>query len=123
MALAAGTRLGRYEIRSSLGVGGMGEVYLAEDKQLLRTVAIKILPADFVSDAQRVRRFAQEARTASGLNHPNIVTIYEIELTGQQPYIVSEYVEGVTLRGYMKHRRIDLEKALDFALQTTSALA
>nr|MBA3716548.1 protein kinase [Pyrinomonadaceae bacterium] len=78
MALAAGTRLGRYEIRSQLGAGGMGEVYLARDTtELERAVAVKVLPAELAADPERMRRFVQEAKTASSLNHPNIVTIHE----------------------------------------------
>ena len=123
MALAAGTVLGRYEIRSPLGAGGMGEVYLAQDTQLGRTVAVKILPPDLVSDQQRIHRFVQEARTASALNHPNILTIYEIQLEGPQPYIVTEHIEGVTLRDFMASKRIGLRQALNFALQITGALA
>jgi serine/threonine protein kinase len=79
LTLAAGTRLGRYEIRSKIGEGGMGEVYLAEDTRLDRKVALKLLPAEVATDNKRMSRFVQEAKTASGLNHPNIITIYEIE--------------------------------------------
>ena len=82
MTLAAGTRLGRYEIRATIGAGGMGEVYLAQDTQLDRTVALKILPANLAADRQRMQRFIQEAKAASGLNHPNILPVYEI---GQAP--------------------------------------
>jgi serine/threonine-protein kinase len=123
MALDAGTVLGRYEIRGPLGSGGMGEVYLAEDKQLGRTVALKILPADLTSDQQRMHRFAQEARTASSLNHPNILTIHEIELGGPQPFIVTEHIEGMTLRDYMISKRMSFGQALSFALQIAGALA
>ena len=123
MTLAAGTILGRYEIRSPLGAGGMGEVYLAEDTQLGRTVALKILPADLVSDQQRIHRFVQEARTASALNHPNILTIYEIELKGPQPFIVTEHIEGVTLRDYIAGKGVSLRQGLNFAMQITGALA
>jgi eukaryotic-like serine/threonine-protein kinase len=79
MAIVAGTRLGRYEIRSQLGAGGMGEVYLAQDTKLERVVALKVLPAELASDQSRMRRFVQEARTASSLSHPNVAHIYEIE--------------------------------------------
>ena len=77
--LSPGTKLGRYEIRSQIGAGGMGEVYLAHDTNLERTVALKILPANLAADRQRMQRFIREARAASGLNHPNILTIHEIE--------------------------------------------
>ena len=123
MALAAGTLLGRYEIRGPLGSGGMGEVYLAEDTQLGRAVALKILPADLTSDPQRMHRFAQEARTASALNHPNILTIHEIALEGPQPFIVTEHIEGMTLRDYLIIKRMSFGQALNFALQTAGALA
>jgi eukaryotic-like serine/threonine-protein kinase len=123
MALDAGTLLGRYEIRGPLGSGGMGEVYLAEDTQLGRTVALKILPADLTSDQQRMHRFAQEARTASALNHPNILTIHEIVLEGPHPFIVTEHIEGMTLRDYMISRRMNFGQALGFTVQTASALA
>src|SRR3989442_502531 len=97
MTLGAGTRLGRYEIRSQLGAGGMGEVYLAWDRQLDRDVALKILPAEVAADPQRLRRFHQEARAASALNHPHIAHIYEIgELEGQH-FIAMEYVDGLPL--------------------------
>jgi serine/threonine protein kinase len=79
MAIVAGTRLGRYEIRSQLGAGGMGEVYLAQDTKPERVVALKVLPAELASDQSRMRRFVQEARTASSLSHPNVAHIYEIE--------------------------------------------
>src|SRR5215472_10616025 len=105
MTLAAGTLLGRYRIRSSLGAGGMGEVYLAEDTQLGRTVALKILPADLLSNQKHIHRFLQEARTASALNHPNIVTIHEIVLSGPRPFMVTEYIDGMNLRIYLAHRK------------------
>src|SRR5687767_7013418 len=105
MTLAAGTRLGRYEIRSPLGAGGMGEVYLARDMRLERTVALKILPSALASDEERMRRFAQEAKAAAALNHPNIAHIYEIGESDGTHFISMEYVEGVTLG-----EKIHLEK-------------
>ena len=87
MTLAAGTHLGRYEIRSKIGAGGMGEVYLAMDTELDRTVAIKILPQALAADQQRLQRFIQEAKSASALNHPHILTIYEIGTTGTSRFI------------------------------------
>ena len=98
MTLAAGTKLGRYEIRSKIGEGGMGEVYLARDLELDRTVAIKILPETLASDPQRLQRFIQEARAASALNHPHILTIYEIGVTGSSRFIATEFIDGETLR-------------------------
>jgi serine/threonine-protein kinase len=122
-AFPPGTRFGRYEIRSQLGVGGMGEVYLAEDTRLNRTVALKFLPAEVATDQKRMQRFNQEAHAVSALNHPNIITIYEIEQDAPIPYITTEYIEGVTLRDRMSQGRMKLEEALDVAIQTASALS
>jgi serine/threonine protein kinase len=105
MPLSAGMRLGPYEILSALGTGGMGEVYLGHDSRLRRKVALKLLPARFTADAERVRRFQREAQAASALNHPNIITIYEIGQEGGFCYIVMEFVEGVTLRQKMRPSR------------------
>src|SRR5215470_10746147 len=102
MALTIGTKLGRYEIRSHLGAGGMGEVYLAQDTGLDRKVALKILPDEVAADSDRMKRFVQEAKAASGLNHPNIITIYEIDQSGSTPFIATEFIEGSTLRERMR---------------------
>ena len=123
MTLSAGTRLGRYEIRAPLGKGGMGEVYRAHDPQLGRDVALKILPVDVASDAERMRRFAQEAKAASALNHPNILTIYEVGGADPARFIAAEFVDGVTLRERLAAGPIELDEALDIALQAASALA
>ena len=96
-----GRRIGRYQARSLLGAGGMGEIYLAQDTQLERKVAIKLLPVEFTADAGRVRRFAQEARAVSALNHPNIITIFEIGQEGSTHYIATEFIDGETLRQRM----------------------
>src|SRR5919202_5252660 len=101
MIISPGARLGRYEVRAHIGEGGMGQVYLAQDTQLGRTVALKVLPADVASDQQRMRRFVQEARAASALNHPNILTIYEIGQADSVPFIATEFIEGLTLREHM----------------------
>src|SRR6266446_1978233 len=98
MTLAAGTKLGRYEIRSKIGEGGMGEVYRARDTKLNRDVAIKVLPAAFSQDEDRLRRFEQEAQAASALNHPNILAVYDVGTHDSAPYVVSELLEGETLR-------------------------
>jgi serine/threonine protein kinase/tetratricopeptide (TPR) repeat protein len=123
MTLAPGTRLGRYEIRSKIGVGGMGEVYLADDMLLLRKVALKLLSADLAGDRERKRRFEQEALTASGLNHPNIMTVFEIGEADGLRFIATEYVNGETLRRRMTHNRVDLREALEVAIQVASALS
>ncbi len=122
MALAAGARLGRYEIRSQLGAGGMGEVYLALDTELDRTVAIKILPERLASDQQRLQRFIQEAKSASALNHPHILTIYEIGTTGNSRFIATEFIDGDTLRHRM-NSGIKLVEILEIVSQAASALA
>jgi serine/threonine protein kinase/Flp pilus assembly protein TadD len=123
MTIAAGTRLGRYEIRSPIGKGGMGEVYLARDTQLDRTVALKLLPPDVASDQQRMNRFVREAKATAALSHPNIAHIYEIGEADDVTFIAMEYVEGRTLRQYMKSARIPLDEALYIALQVASALS
>ena len=120
--LSPGTKLGRYEIRSLLGAGGMGEVYLAWDTELDRTVAIKILPENLAGDQQRLRRFVQEAKAASALNHPQILTIHEIGTVGHTPFIASEFIEGVTLRQRI-NEGMKLAEVLDVAIQTAGALA
>jgi len=98
MTLATGTKLGPYEIVAPLGAGGMGEVYRARDTRLGREVAIKVLPESFSKDPDRLRRFEQEARAASQLNHPNIVTVHDFGTHGGAPYVVQELLEGETLR-------------------------
>src|SRR6266849_6046925 len=97
-----GTHLGRYEIRSKIGAGGMGEVYLAQDTRLDRKVALKILPADLAANQDRMRRFVREAKAASALNQPNIITIYEIEQIDSVNFIGTEFIEGETLRQRMR---------------------
>ena len=99
MALESGHRLGRYEVRSLVGAGGMGEVYLAHDTKLERKVALKLLLARYTTSEDRLRRFSQEARAASGLNHPNIVTVHDVDVHDGTHYITTEFVEGETLRG------------------------
>ena len=123
MTLAAGTKLGRYEIRSKIGEGGMGEVYLALDTDLNRTVAIKILPAELASNEQRLRRFIQEAKAASALNHPHIITIHEIGNTADTRFIATEFIDGDTLRHRIQSGSQKLNEVLEIAIQGTSALA
>src|SRR5205823_6351435 len=115
-------QLGPYEILAQLGAGGMGEVYLAKDSRLDRKAALKLLPAEFTQDADRVRRFVQEAKAASALNHPNIITIYEIGQAEGAHYIATEFIDGNTLRQQMTSGKITLQAALDIAMQTASAL-
>src|ERR1051326_5503531 len=122
-SLPAKTIIAHYRIISKIGAGGMGEVYLAEDTKLQRKVALKLLPAEFTQDADRVRRFEQEARAASALIHPNIITIHEIgELDGTH-FIVTEFIEGQTLRQQIVGARPKLPVVLDLATQVASALA
>src|SRR2546422_8800907 len=121
-SLPANTNLSHYRIVSPLGAGGMGEVYLAEDTRLGRKVALKLLPEQFTKDADRVRRFEQEARAASALNHPNIITIYDIGQANGVHFIATEFIEGQTLRQQLLSARMQLSEALDVALQVTGAL-
>jgi len=123
MHVPAGSRLGRYEIRSLLGVGGMGEVYLAQDSQLRRSVALKVLPPEFTRDEDRLRRFKQEAFAASALNHPNIFTIYEIGQHGKIHFIATEYIQGLSLRQELNKASLELEQMLDWGTQIAAALA
>src|ERR671931_2064297 len=108
MSIMAGTKLGRYEIRSKLGEGGMGEVYLAEDARLHRNVALKILPAGLASNKDRMRRFEQEAQAAAALNHPSIATIHEIGEYDDTHFIAMEFIDGVTLREKIHREKTEL---------------
>ncbi|MGI8733826.1 MAG: protein kinase domain-containing protein [Pyrinomonadaceae bacterium] len=124
--LRPGQVLGHYTIASLLGAGGMGEVYLARDEQLGRQIAIKLLPTEFTNHQERVRRFGLEARAASALNHPNIVTIYEIGQSDSSHFIATEFIDGQTLRHYMAGSTssgMDIGQVLDIAIQVASALA
>ncbi|MGH9955585.1 MAG: protein kinase domain-containing protein [Pyrinomonadaceae bacterium] len=123
MTLATGAKLGRYQIRSQLGAGGMGEVYLAFDTELDRTVAIKILPDDVAANQQRLNRFIQEAKAASALNHPHILTIHEIGTTGATRFIATEFIDGDTLRQRIRSSSPTLNEILEIAIQTAGALA
>ena len=122
MALTDGTKLGRYEIRSQLGAGGMGEVYLAQDTKLDRKVALKILPPKLAEDEDKMSRFVREAKSASALNHPNIITIHEIGEIDGMHFIATEYIEGETLKTRLKTESLSLKSILEIALQVASAL-
>ena len=123
MALTPGSKLGPYEIQSPLGAGGMGEVYRARDARLDRTVAIKILPASFSADPDRLQRFAQESRAAAALNHPNILSIYDIGDDHGAPYVVSELLEGETLRDRLRNGALASRKAIEYTQQIARGLA
>jgi serine/threonine protein kinase len=120
--LSDGDFVGQYRIIRPLGRGGMGEVYLAQDMKLERTVALKLLPHDLASDRQRMRRFEQEAKTASSLNHPNILTIFEIGEADARRFIATEYIDGVTLRQHLSGQSEKLHEVLDIAIQIAAAL-
>jgi serine/threonine protein kinase len=123
LSLTPGSRIGPYEISAQIGAGGMGEVYRARDPRLGRDVAIKVLPAAFVADPDRLRRFEQEARAAAALNHPNILAVYDIGMGADAPFIVSELLEGETLRERLRSRPIHVRKAIAYALQIARGLA
>jgi Tol biopolymer transport system component len=123
MAFAVGDRLGRFEIVGSLGAGGMGEVYRARDPHLQRDVAIKVLPSEFSSDPVRRRRFEQEARAAGGLNHPNILAVYDVGVEAHTSYIVTEVLEGQTMGERLEGKPLPPRKAVDYARQIASGLA
>src|SRR6185295_44638 len=122
-SLSAGTKLGRYEIISKIGAGGMGEVYLAEDTSLHRRVALKVLPASVASDQDRMRRFKQEAAAAASLNHPNIAHIYEIGESDGTNFIAMEYVDGVTLRQKVHDEDPELPRLLRHLQHIAEGLA
>src|SRR5215471_13008311 len=121
--LVPGQRLGRYKIVSLIGSGGMGEVYLAEDSKLGRNVALKLLLTSFTEDENRVSRFAQEARAASALNHPNILTIHEVDEIDGVHFIATEFIEGKTLRQRIEDSALEVTDALHIAAQVASALS
>ncbi|HSE37762.1 MAG TPA: protein kinase [Blastocatellia bacterium] len=123
MTIEAGTILGRYEIRSKIGAGGMGEVYLAQDTNLDRKVALKILPPEVAANRDRMDRFVLEAKAASALNHPNIITIHEIDQTDSGHFIATEFIDGDTLRERMRSAPLTLNEVLDVAAQVASALS
>src|SRR5437016_864233 len=123
MTIAVGAKLGRYEIRSQIGAGGMGEVYRARDEKLNRDVAIKVLPSTFSQNADRLRRFEQEAQAAGALNHPNILAIHDVDTHDGSPFVVSELLEGETLREQMSGTTIPTRKAIDYGLQIANGLA
>jgi serine/threonine protein kinase/Tol biopolymer transport system component len=123
MALETGTKLGRYELRAKLGAGGMGEVYLAQDDALDRSIALKILPADLAGKKDRMERFVREAKAAAALNHPNIAHIYEIGESDGVNFIAMEFVDGDTLRQLIYGKATDLKKLLRYLQHTAEALA
>jgi Tol biopolymer transport system component len=123
LSITSGTKLGRYEIRSKIGEGGMGEVYLARDTQLGRDVAVKVLPSSYSDDKERLHRFEQEACAASALNHPNILSIYDVGAHNGAPYVVSELLEGQTLRQRISGTTLPQRRVLDYALHIARGLA
>ena len=123
MPIPAGTKLGPYEIQSQIGAGGMGEVYRARDSRLGREVAIKILPESFANDPERLRRFEQESQAVAALNHPNILAIYDVGTRDASPYIVSELLEGESLRAILDKGPIPQRKAIEYAVQIANGLA
>ena len=123
MTLPSGSRLGPYEVLAPIGAGGMGEVYRARDPRLGRDVAIKVLPASFSSDPDRLKRFEQEARAAGVLNHPNVTAVYDIGSHDGAPYVVQELLEGETLRAELASGRFPPRKAIDYAIQIARGLA
>src|SRR6266404_6090377 len=120
---SVGELIGHYRIESLIGIGGMGEVYLARDERLGRKAALKLLPDSLTTDERQLSRFKNEARSASALNHPNILTVYEIGTEGNQQFIATEFIEGITLRASLACGRMNPHAALDIAVQVASALA
>ena len=123
MPLRAGARLGPYEVRGLLGAGGMGEVYRARDPRIGRDVAIKVLPGAAAVDADRLERFQREARAAGALNHPNILAVFDVGFEGGAPYVVSELLEGETLRERLRTGGLPLQRAIQCGTQIAQGLA
>jgi hypothetical protein len=123
MSLPAGTRLGPYEVVAPIGAGGMGEVYRARDTRLGGEVAVKVLPQGLAHEPERLRRFEQEARAASALSHPNILTLFDVGSPESAPYLVTELLEGRTLRAVIAGKGLPLRQAQDYALQVARGLA
>src|SRR5262245_21293604 len=117
-----GESIAHYRIESLIGVGGMGEVYLARDQRLGRKVALKFLPERLMADKTQLSRFKSEARSASALNHPNILTVYEIGADGNRHFIATEFIEGITLRAALARGKMSVHETLEVALQVASAL-
>src|SRR5205085_8387370 len=123
MPLNPGVRFGPYEIAALVGSGGMGEVYRAHDSRLGRDVAVKVLPIGVTGDPERVRRFEQEARAAAALNHPNILAVHDVGAHEAAPFIVSELLEGASLRDRLSAGALPARKAVDYAIQIARGLA
>ena len=121
--LEPGATLNQYRILGLIGRGGMGEVYAADDTRLGRKVAIKILPATLADDAERLRRFTQEARAVSALNHPSILTIYDVDEVGGHPFLVTEFIDGHTLRERLRRGTLEVREAVEIAYQVAGALS
>jgi eukaryotic-like serine/threonine-protein kinase len=123
MSLPAGTQLGPYEVLELIGAGGMGEVYKARDQRLGRDVAVKVMPASFASDPERLRRFEQEARAVASLSHPNILAVHDIGQHAKQPFMVSELLQGESLREVLTRGALSQRKAIDYGVQIAHGLA
>ena len=123
MSVNVGTRIGRYEVTGLIGRGGMGEVYRAFDERLGRDVAVKVLPAAFSADSERLKRFDQEARAASALNHPNVLAIFDIGTHDGAPFIVSELLEGANLRERLSHGSLSVRKVVEYGIQIARGLS
>src|ERR1700684_2314857 len=123
MCVSAGTQFGPYDIASLIGAGGMGEVYKARDLRLGRDVAIKVMPASFAADPEPLRRFEQEARAVASLSHPNILAVHDIGQHESQPFMVSELLDGESLREILTRGALPQRKAIDYAIQIAHGLA
>src|SRR5947209_3599261 len=123
MPLTSGAKLGPYEIIAAIGAGGMGEVYRAKDSRLGRDVALKILPASFATDPERLRRFEQEARAVAALNHPNILAIHDLGQYDAVPFLVSELLEGESLRAMLDRGALPQQKTIEYGVQIAQGLA
>ncbi|MDX6577038.1 MAG: hypothetical protein QOE96_2991 [Blastocatellia bacterium] len=123
MTLNAGAKLGRYEIRSKIGQGGLGEVYLAFDPKIGREVAIKVLSSDFAANKEGVARFEQEAQAAGALNHPNILAIHDVDIQDDMLYVVSELLEGEEFRDRLHQGQLPPRKVIEYAQQIVSGLS